>query len=101
MFAFTDTVCVHWAVSESLAAPASALLPLCTGLDTTEPPEQDQPDRFPASKPGLVSRFAALAGTAMTTAAAPIASAAPAATRMGTLRIGPSRVKRGISREYR
>src|SRR5262249_37928921 len=71
----------HWALSELLAAPARAKLPECTGLPTTEPrpPLHAQPDSVPVSNPGLVSRFAAWAGTVATRIPAAVTAAVNAA----------------------
>src|SRR5215467_6299159 len=51
-------VCVHWALSELLAAAARAWEPEWTGLETTlSSGEQVHGDREPDSKPGLVTRL--------------------------------------------
>src|SRR5215469_6933828 len=51
-------VCVHWALSELLAAAARAKEPEWTGLETTlSSGEQVHGDREPDSKPGLATRL--------------------------------------------
>src|SRR5215471_7237330 len=51
-------VCVHWALSELLAAAARAWEPEWTGLETTlSSGEQVHGDREPDSKPGLATRL--------------------------------------------
>jgi hypothetical protein len=44
---------------------------------TTEPPEHDQPDRFPDSKPGLVRMLAAYADGIATAMAPTMTASAP------------------------
>ena len=81
----TLTVCMHWASSPPLAAPASAPEPECTGLAVTwSVAAHVQPASVPVSKPGLANRFAAAAaGPAAAAAARNVASsrAAGAAIR--------------------
>src|SRR5215470_8486700 len=51
-------VCVHWALSELLAAAARAWEPEWTGLETTlSSGEQVHGDRAPDSKPPLATRL--------------------------------------------
>src|SRR5689334_23702287 len=55
-FGWTPIACVHWALSELLAAADRARAPLWTGDATTESSgEQDHGDRVPLSKPPLAS----------------------------------------------
>src|SRR5215472_15336624 len=55
---WTAMVWVHWALSELLAAAASAWEPEWTGLETTlSSGEQVHGDSAPDSKPGLASRL--------------------------------------------
>src|ERR1700759_2482761 len=67
-----------------MAAPASAYEPECTGLVTTRPAEQVQPDRFPDSNPELVSRLVLAAAAASLSEAGAGGRAPPQATPAAT-----------------
>ena len=92
VFGETDTVWLHSPVAEPVAAPASARLPLWTGVVTTLPPAVHvHGDRAVASNPGLTRLFAAVADDPAATIRPPAmttAEHAAAATRsrfMGVL----------------
>ncbi|MDT4988226.1 MAG: hypothetical protein QOI74_2320 [Micromonosporaceae bacterium] len=88
MFATTETVWVHWALSLAVAAPAREKVPVWAWPVTELPAApQDQPVT-PDSKPGLViTTFAALAA-GMTNATVATAAASPVTAARTGLRMG-------------
>ena len=77
----TVIVCEHWALSELLAAPCNAFVPLCTGEDTTLPrfPVQVHGARLPVSKSPFVIAFKPEADA---TPASANTATAPAVTKL-------------------